>query len=243
MKKMCPHNTGGLPTFCFFVLMLTAQNSMGDEVRISTFEQETAIIDVSTRVMAKIYQRLGHKMTLIRFPAKRSLVEANNGGVDGELIRVKGAASLLPNLERIPTEIGRLKAMALTLADQPAVVGMGGLIGKKVGIVRGVEFTDRLTQNLSRQVLNSLASLFQSLLKGRVDVIIFPELDALEYIKSHQLAGSVVINESPIIEVPLYHYIHKNKPALIQNMTVLLEQLKKSGELAAIINSAEQARH
>jgi len=242
-KELNLHKSHGLPIFCLFTLMLCTQYSNGDQVRISTFEHETARMDVSIEVLANIYQRLGHEMTLIRFPGKRSLVEANQGNVSGELIRVKTAAQLLPNLVRIPTPVGCLKAMVLTLKGQPKVVGMGGLLGKRVGIVRGIEFTDRITQNLSRQVLNSIDSLFQALLNGRVEVIIFPELDAIEYLESHQLTEKVMISEAPIIEVSLYHYIHKSHPALINEMTVLLNKIESSGELEAIIITAEQARY
>lgn len=215
---------------------------MSDTVRISTFNHETTQMDVSIKVIHKLYQRLGHEMKLTRFPGKRSLIEANQGRFDGELIRVKAASKLMPNLERIPVEVGRLKGMSLTLTGKPKIVGMGGLIGKRVGILRGVELTERITQNLPRVIMNSIDSLFQSLLLGRVDVILFPDLDAKEYIKLHQLSEKVVIHTTPVVEAPLYHFIHKNKPVLIKEMTELLEKLKKSGELDAIIDSAEQAR-
>ncbi len=235
-------NSRWLPVLCLCTLILTAQYSMSDQVRISTFEHDTIQIDVSVKVITKLYQRLGHDMILIRYPGKRSLVEANQGRVDGELIRVKAASKLIPNLQRIPIQIGRLKGMALTKVGKPKIVGMGGLIGKKVGILRGVELTDRITRSLPRVVMNSIDSLFQSLLLGRVDVILFPDLDAKEYLRVHELTTKVVINSTPVIEVPLYHFIHKSKPDLIQKMTSLLEKLERTGELDAIIYSAEQAR-
>ncbi|MEH6449701.1 MAG: transporter substrate-binding domain-containing protein [Oleispira sp.] len=239
---MSLYNSRCLSVYCLFSLMLCTQYSVGDQVRISTFEHETAQMDFSIKVMTSIYQRLGHDMLLIRFPGKRSLVEANQGTVDGELIRVKAIANQVPNLVRIPTSVGRLKAMALTLTESPAVTGMGGLIGKKVGIIRGVELTDRITRSLTRQVLNSIDSLFQALLKGRVDVILFPEFDAKKYMEQHDLMGKIIINKAPIIEVPLFHYIHKSQPSLIQEMTEILGKLEESGELDGIILSAEQAR-
>lgn len=224
------------------MMMLSTSLSHSDQIRISTFTHETAQIDVSAKVLEKLYQRLGHQMQLVRFPGKRSLVEANNGSVNGELIRVKATAKVLSNLVRIPTQVDSFKVMALTLKASPKVVGMGGLIGKKIGILRGVELTDRVTKNLSRQVLNDIDGLYKSLLAGRVDVILYPELDAIEYLALNDPTEKIVINVTPVIEVPLYHYIHKDKPVLIKQMSQLLEKLEKSGELDAIIYSAEQAR-
>jgi polar amino acid transport system substrate-binding protein len=216
--------------------------SFGQQIRISTFEHETAKIDVSIIVMKKIYQRLGHELKIVRFPGKRALVEANNGGVDGELIRVKGVEKQLSNLVRIPVSIGTLQAMALTRAEDPVVVGMAGLLGKTAGILRGVEITERLTKNMARYMLNSIDSLFLSLLNERVDLILFPKFDAVEFIKSHQLEDKISMNKNPILSVALYHYIHKDKKALAEDMTKLLQQMKESGELDALIYSAEQSR-
>ena len=231
---------GRLP-YCLFLLALLTNVSSGEDVRISTFQHETLQIDVSVLVMNNIYERLGHEMKLIRFPGKRALVQANEGSVDGELIRVKSVESQLPNLVRIPVVIGHIKGMALSLKDSPEIVGKEGLVDKRIGILRGVELTNRITTNLSRQVLNSIDSLFQSLLVGRVDVVLFPELDAKKYLADNQLAQQIKIHREPIITVPLYHYLHKNKPTLIQQVTQTLEKLKTNGELDAIISSAEQA--
>lgn len=222
-------------------ISLFTQHTWAQTFRIATFEHDTTQIDVTHTVMKKVYQRLGHDIELVRFPGKRALIEANKGTVDGELIRIKKLEQQLNNMIRLPTAIGRLRIMALTRKGEPKVVGMGGLIGKRIGIVRGVEITDKLSQNQKREIVNSIESLFKILLTEHVDVILFPELDAEKYLAAHQLHDKITINKAPILDVKLYHYLHKSQAKLAQQLTELLQQLEENGELDAMNYYAEQA--
>lgn len=224
------------------LLLIVCNPSWAQNVRISTFEQETVQIDIAINIMESIYKRLGHTMTIVRFPAKRSLVEANLGTVNGELIRVEAIEEQAANLIRIPFAIGRLKVVAITRTGQPKVKNMTGLKSKRVGILRGVEFTDQMTKHLDRQALNSIKGLFDILLSSRVDVILFPELDALQYIKFNDLEYKLDVSTFPIMEVELYHFIHKSSKALADQLFEEMKEMDQSGELAVLIETVEQAQ-
>lgn len=224
------------------LLLIVYSTSWAQNIRISTFEQKTAQVDTAIKVMESIYERLGHKMSIIRFPAKRSLVEANLGTVNGELIRIKAIEEQALNLIRIPYAIGSLKIVAITRADQSKIQNIKGLNNKRVGILRGVEFTDQITNNLDRQALNSIEGLFEILLSSRVDVILFPELDARHYIKLNDLEFRLNMSELPIVEVELFHFIHKNDKAIADQLTAKMKEMDQSGELAALVESIEQAQ-
>lgn len=221
------------------VTVLMSSHGWAKEVTVSTFEHDTPQIDVSIKVMASIYQRIGYDIKIIRFPGKRSIVEANLGSVDAELVRIKNIETQATNLIRIPYAIGSLTAMAITRTGQAKVVGMAGLIDKRVGILRGVELSERITKNLDRQILNSIESLFSILLSGRVDLILFPELDALEYIKTHKLEGKIIISDNPIFSVPLYHFVHKDSKELADQLIAEMKEMEERGELKALIKAAE----
>ncbi len=219
--------------------VLISSYGWAKEVTISTFEHDTQQIDTAIHVMASVYRRIGYDMKIVRFPGRRSIVEANLGSVDAELVRVKNIETQATNLIRIPYAIGSLKAMAITRTGQAKVVGMAGLVNKRVGIVRGVELTERMTKNLDRQILNSIEGLFSILLSGRVDLILFPELDSLKYIKTHKLEGKVVISDDAIFSVPLYHFVHKDSKELADQLTVEMKIMKEEGALQELIIEAE----
>lgn len=222
--------------------MLSISVSHSEEITISTFKQNTAQIEVSASVMTEVYQRLGHEMKLVFYPGKRSIVEANNGTVDGELIRIKSTRQLLINLVMIPTPVDTLKVMAITRTGDTKVVSLKGLAGKKIGVLLGVELTDKIVQNLPHQTVDSIDSLFKILVSGRADVILFPSLDSKEYIQRNSLSEKVAINTPPILEIALYHFINKSKPTLIKDMSELLAKLKETGELETITQQVQQAR-
>lgn len=225
-------------------LLLVASCSLwAKEIRISTFEHDTPQLNAAINVMTNIYKRIGYDMTLVRFPGKRSLVEANLGNTDGELLRIKAIERKYPNLLPVPYSIGGLTAMALVRTGQPQVVGISGLLDKRVGILRGVEFTEILTKNLDREILNSIDSLFSILLSGRVDVILFPPLDARIYIKKHGLENKIDMTVQPIIAVPLYHFLHKKSKVIADELSIEMKRMKKSGELEELIESAAQSQY
>jgi polar amino acid transport system substrate-binding protein len=213
------------------------------EITIATFQFDTEQVNIGITVMTQIYQDIGYKMKLVRFPSRRSLVEANLGTTQGELMRIKEIQKKYPNLVRIPYPINRLKSMALTLAGQPDINSMEELQDKKVGVLRGLEYTTILTQNMDRLLLNSIESLFEILLAGRVDVIIFPELDAKKYIKSHQLEDKVNISTAAIVDIPLYHFVHKDSKVVIELLNKKMSEMEKTGALAKLIDTAKHSEH
>jgi polar amino acid transport system substrate-binding protein len=213
------------------------------EVSIATLEHNTPQVNAAVIVMTEIYKRIGYDMTIVRFPGKRSLVEANLGTTNGELLRIQSIESHYPNLVRVPYAIGRLSAFAVVHKGQPMVTDLSGLVGKRVGILRGVEYTEILTRNLDRQILNSIDSLFQILLNGRVDVILFPERDARKYIKIHGLENEIDMGEKAIINIPLYHFLHKDSHAIADELAEEIKRMTKSGALEKLIEETDQSQN
>lgn len=237
-------STTPLKSLCGLVIaMLGTSFSHSEQIKISTFEQESIQIEVSKEVMTDLYRRLGHEMKLVPLPGKRSIIEANKGAVDGELIRMRQSEKVLTNLTRIPTSIDSIKVIAITRSDGILIKSPADLVGKKIGSIHGLRLTNKIVEGLPHQTVESIDSLFKILLVGRVDVIIFPELDSKYYIKNHGLSDKITINTPAILDMPVYHYINNSKPALIKGMRELLAKLKETGELEAITLKAEQAHY
>lgn len=235
-------NVGFLSLF-LAVSFGVSNNVLAKEITIATFQLDTEQVNIAITVMTEIYQDIGYEMKLMRFPSKRSLVEANLGTTQGELMRIKEIQQNYPNLVRIPYPISRLKAMALTSTGQPEINDMEGLLDKKVGVLRGLKYTDILTRDLDRAILNSIDSLFETLLAGRVDVILFPELDAKKYIQKHQLEDKINISTDPIVDIPLYHFVHKDSKTVIELLNKKMSEMKETGALAKLIDTATQSEH
>jgi polar amino acid transport system substrate-binding protein len=231
----------------FLSLVLTAfcgvsNTAWAKEIRIATLEHDTPQVNAAIMVMTEIYKRTGYDMTIVRFPGKRSLVESNLGTTEGELMRIEGIEKSYPNLVRVPYVIGRLIAVALVRKGQPQVFDISELQDKRVGILRGVEYTEIVTKKLDRQILNSVDSLFNILLRGRVDVVLFPALDVQAFIKSHGLENEIDIGD-PIVDFPLYHYLHKGSQGIADELAEEMQRMTKNGELNKLLKSAQQFQH
>lgn len=224
--------------FYLYLLLLAASTTSAKDISIATFALDTLQVDSAIAVMAPIYQRIGYDMLIVRFPGKRSLVEANKGTTEGELIRIAAIQEVYPNLIRIPYAISSVKVMSVTLSDQSVINNRSDMFGRRVGVLRGVEVFETLTQYVQREIVNSIDSLFELLLSGRVDAILFTESDVKKYIKNNGLSERVKIGNKPILELPLYHFVNKNHQEIIEKLNREMQMLEESGELQALIKSA-----
>jgi polar amino acid transport system substrate-binding protein len=233
----------GFLSLLLAVSCMASYNVLAKDITIATFQFDTEQVNIASKVMTEIYQTIGYDMKLVRFPSRRSLVEANLGTTQGELMRIKEIQKDYPNLVRIPYPVSRLTSMALTLSGQPEINNMEGLLDKRVGVLRGLEYTDILTKNLDRERLNTIDSLFEILLAGRVDVIIFPELDAKKYIKNHQLEDKINISTYAIVDIPLYHFVHKDSKVVIELLNKKMSAMNETGALVRLIDKANQSEY
>ncbi len=229
-----------LIAICFIVFTTQARGGSEPAIRIATIPQESTHINIATDIITQLYQRLGQTLELVPLKANESLALSNQGELDGELIRVKAIEKKYPNLVRIPYGINSLKTMAFTRINGPKVVGMGGLLGKKVGYLRGIELYKSITKNLENEEFYSIKSMFQGLIHGGVDVVLFPLLDGQIYLREQKLNDQVRMQKNAIIEVKLYHYLHKSHNRLINDLNKLLKKMEASGELNHLVSEMEQ---
>lgn len=226
--------------FCCIVLNTQARGESQAPLRIAMIPHESAHIEIAKEVMTQVYQSLGQSIDFVLLRAGESLPLSNQSELDGELIRVRAIEKEYPNLVRIPYAINSLRTMAYTRVNGPKVVGMGGLLGKKVGYLNGIELHKTITKNLKNEAFYSVKSMFQGLIKGGVDVVLFPYLDGKIYLHKQGLNDQVRMQKNAIIEVKLYHYLHKSHNRLINDLNKLLKKMEASGELNHLVSEMEQ---
>ena len=106
--------------FMVGMLLTTAAMGYAQPIVISAVEQglgnpNTVLCE---RIMREAYRRIGRTMELKSFPGERSIQNANNGEVDGELFRRAGIEEAYPNLIRIPVVLGTGKWGVFTKEDK-----------------------------------------------------------------------------------------------------------------------------
>jgi polar amino acid transport system substrate-binding protein len=209
------------------------------QIIIASINQQVPRLIVSESVMSQIYQRLGHTMTMVNYPAKRSLLEVNIGSANGELARAEMIEADNPNLIRIPYSIGRVKVVAIQAKNSPKVSQIAELKNYRVGIMRGFVATEKMSEHLSRIMYNDIHGLLKGIMSGRVDVGLFTELGAKHFIRKYTFEDKLVISDKPLVEIPLYHYLHNNSNKIAQTLIIKMQEMHTSGQLQDLIRVEE----
>lgn len=189
--------------------------------------------EISRRVLAEAYRRIGIEIVVEKAPAERSLRLASNGLSDGELFRIDGIEKKYKNLIKIPVAINELEAVVFTHRNDIQVQGWQSLAKYRVGIRRGIKFSEQGTKGMAVLIANRNQDLFGALQRERIDIAIINRVNGLQLLSQQDLSPIHPIQ--PAIEkYPLYHYLHKKFSHLAPQLTQELEFMEKSGRITEI---------
>ncbi|UZE96372.1 substrate-binding periplasmic protein [Alkalimarinus alittae] len=215
----------------------TAQTST---INITTFDQAAPRLSVSEMVMREIYSRLNIELQLSKHPGNRALSLADEGRVDGDLIRTTAVEDITHNLIRIPTPIAQIKHVVYTKKERSfEVKGWGSLKPYKIGIIRGVKIIEERSKSLHPAIISSPKSLYKMLYLERINAAVFTELDGLFTLKALNLHHEIIKLSPPLEITPGYHYLHRKHAVLIEKLSTLMQEMEASGELQALIEKSE----
>lgn len=221
-------------------LLSLLSSVVGAEIRISTLDSHMPRIQASAMVMGRIYRQLQVDWRLLRIPTEDALQGANSGVVDGELIRIKGVENSLNRLQRIPYPIARIKLIAFTAQNDDFVVtNLADLSGLSIAVIRGVALTDNLTKGQERHYADTVEGLFRLMDTGQTDIALTFQLDSEKYLQSVGKALDFHAS-TPLMEVEMFHYLHKRNADLIERVSRHMQRLHESGELERMIIQAEE---
>ncbi|WP_026960211.1 substrate-binding periplasmic protein [Aliagarivorans taiwanensis] len=191
------------------------------------------LADNCSQVLEEAYEHLGITVDIEHYPAKRSLSLSNSGMTDGEVMRIKGAEALYPNLVRVPVAICVMESKVYSKNQDLQITGWESMADYKIGIVRGHLYAAEGTQGMDVTEVHDTHALFKMLKAGRIDVAVAITTDALKTIHTQQLEG-VYSSSSVIYQAPLYHYLHAKHSALVPELAQTLQTMNSSGRIAAI---------
>ncbi len=229
----------------FVVVYLAGTSSLhAQETLIFSTIVNSNSAKISEQVIREAYRRLGFDIEIVAMPARRALEVSNDGEVDGELHRIYGLDKRWQNLVRVPNKVNVLEATVFTKRVKFDVAGWNSIKPYVVGVRRGIQFSNRNTDGMSRQIVNSIQSLFEILKFDRVEVIVTSLVNGLSELKEAKI--SMIRPLSPPIEIyPLYHYLHKKNVHLLKPLTEVLRVMQQNGEIETIIeqNISRLAAH
>ncbi len=224
----------GLILLFSFCLFLPSSLLAQQKLVISTFNIKSVTIPLTFAVLKEAYKRNGIEIALEKLPGKRALISSNSGKTDGELLRVKGIQKQFSNLVIVPVPVYHVKIVAITHQKKIQINGVQSLKQYKLGILRGMVATEKLTNGMNRHEVNSAKSLFSILKRGRIDAAIYLRADAEFFISTSPELKGLKILEPPLLTTTNYHFLNKKHQTLVPKITATLEDMEKTGTIKKI---------
>ena len=216
--------------------------SQAEEIKKLTFStlDGTYVQEISEHVLRAAYKRLGIEIEVKELPARRAIVLANTGGVDGELSRISGIDKKFTSLIPVRVPINFIEGVVLSKDKPVKVDGWNSIRHMKVAIRRGVVFTEKGTKGMDVQVLNSWQSALAALQSDRADVVVIPRTLAAKILLQYE-PKNIIVNEPPIVSMPLFHYLHNKRSAVVPLLERVLNEMQAEGEIERIISESRKS--
>jgi len=221
------------------IASLPTQGDTSNNITLSQGKLEPVLFKLTARrVLTEAYAGIGKRVVFDSFPEQRSLVAANTGVTDGELIRIGGLQDKYPNLIQVPVLISKNEILAFSKYSNFEIEGWQSLKGYHVSFPFGLQLAELKTQGMNTE---SVTSIDQGLIKlnvGRSDFFI----GTLGYqcsIRRLNLTDIKALNP-PVDTVNMFHYLHIKHKELAGKLAKELVRMQESGEMESIQKQARK---
>jgi len=180
-------------------------------------------------VLKEAFNRAGCAIEIIRLPAERSLINANEGITDGDFVRISGLERIYPNLVQVPEKITDFEFVAFTKHIDIPIKGWESLQPYHVAIVRGWKILEKNiagTASLIRVKNQDL--LFSLLANNRTDIIIYSRHEGYRVINQNKIKGVATLEPALAIR-EMFLYLNNKHSLLIPVIDKNLKAMKRDG--------------
>jgi polar amino acid transport system substrate-binding protein len=206
-------------------LCATADAADTKEMHISTLVGSDPATNIAEQVVAEAYRRIGRVLVLHKLPGERTLLEANDGRMDGELYRKLGMEREYPNLIIIPVPLLTYEIVIFTRGTEFVVNGWESLRPFTIGFVRGIKIVGENTAGMKTEAVPTMEQAMQKLIMGRTDVVVGNRLSGLAALEALKL-DDVRAMTPALASFPVFHYVNKKHAALVPDLLAALQAMK-----------------
>jgi len=184
---------------------------------------------------SEAFKRLGMTFVFETYPAKRSSLMSDTGKVDGELSRIYSYSEVHPNVIRV--EQPHWTSGFIAVVTNPSIHLDGWKSLKKidyvVNYIRGIKGCEvnlpKVVKPEKLDVVNSVASGYEKLLRGWADVFIGSEMDFISLLESDKYRNSQLRIVGVMEKFTGHAFLHKKNKELASKLSEVLRKMKKEG--------------
>lgn len=178
-------------------------------------------------IVREAFHRSGLDVKMVNFPSERGLMSANQGTIDGNLMRIDGLEKKFQNLIRVPEVLIVWEFTSFSRSNnQPSMIQ---LKNHSIGYIRGWQIYEQMfpkTKNVT--TVESSAQLFLLLAKGRIEYALHERWIGGNIVKSSGF-NDIYASSRIIAKKDMFIYLHKKHSSLVPKIANELKNLKKEG--------------
>lgn len=182
---------------------------------------------VVERLVHEAFHRLDMEIDVTVLPGERSLINANQGLDDGDLMRAPGFEKDYPNLIKVPEKIDDMEFVGYTQRQDIKIQRWEDLQPYTVAYPTGWKIYDRNVKAKEVVTVRTIPGLFSLLDQKRVDIVL---ADRAQGLYAARAGGhSVRLLEPPLAASPMFIYLNKKHASLVPRLTSVLVAMKHDG--------------
>jgi polar amino acid transport system substrate-binding protein len=226
----------------FFALVLTvavsslaATESTLPEIRIGAAGFDFAPSIVAREILTEAYTKAGYQPVFLVFPPNRMIASLDSGVIDALLIAEASFSDEHPGSIRIGTKIW-VDQLVVFSKSRFSVQGWESLKPYRIGYISAMLIIEKnLAEGYETYPVGNPIQLFKMLEADRTDVIVTSR--TLGELTLATLGITDVVRENgKLATVVNYHFLNKEHGDVARRLSVVLEDMDKSGRIAAITN-------
>ncbi|MCG8572684.1 MAG: ABC transporter substrate-binding protein [Spirochaetes bacterium] len=224
-------------TVLFFMILFINLNLYSQQkLVISIFGEDTDPVNlVSKEVLRQAYQSLDISIEFKNLPGSRSLIHADLGLIDGDLVRHGEINKEYPNLIPVPIAIYTVEFVVFVKDTNIKITNWESLWPYTISYLAGIKIIEENTAGMKVEAVQSEKQAFLKLYHSRSDIVIDPLLMGLVTLKQLNLTG-ITITGPPLETIKLYHHLHNKHELLVPKITRILEDMQKTKQIDQITN-------
>jgi polar amino acid transport system substrate-binding protein len=197
-----------------------------------TTPERDGFIDI---IAGEAFRRVGVEMRLVKLPAERGLINANEGTEDGDLVRIAGLEKQYPNLVRV-TEKAVDWEFAAFSRDASIPSSWPAIRQRSAGHIKGWKIYEQaLAGAESVTTADDAGQLFRLLDLGRIEVALYERSFGIALVRQQGVIGVRPLSP-PLAKREMFIYLHKRHAALAPRLAAALRAMKRDGFYQRVYN-------
>lgn len=195
----------------------------------------TGILD---QLAIEAFHRIGESACITTLPCERSLLNADQGVTDGDILRIPNTIrSLYPNLVAVPEPLYRFTFQGFTADATLKVSDFDDLKPLRVGYVIGWKILENKVHAAETIHARGAEQLFPLLTEGKAQVVIYERLTGLSLVRENGLQGIRLI-EPPFMVTDQYMVLNRRHAGLVDRLAEAIRAMKADGSYNAAFRTA-----